>query len=465
MQTGPIQIQIEEKNSFPIGADLLLNRETIKDLGVSIGKNIVVSFGFRRAYARIGAHSASKSILLIHRSMTDRLLIPFNVTIQINYNPNKKELMLGPILGILISNNNLTLAEFNDTYGSFCMEAFEAAKQTNSLCYVTTLENMELKEGRTKGWILHNGKLVELSLPLPHVLYNRLSNRMKEKSGTDYELLQELKSTGVSIFNERFLDKWDVYQQLFQTSVHHYLPVTDKYKHPKALQEILKSFSVVYLKPTHGSEGKGIIRLHKTSIGYVLDQTTLNGFERSHYKKLSEMVKYLSSKLKKKSYLIQQGIPLVKWDGATVDFRVLLQKNRLGNWKIVSLISRLGNPQTFVSNLAQGGKLESAVKMIKQLKSSYSNIPSVNELKTAALEIATTLDTQLEGNYGEFGIDLGVDIGGRIWLIEVNSKPSKKNDAVTENVKGPRPSVLHLYEYVSYLSGFNASTLQPKNRR
>lgn len=475
MQVGPIHIQIEDRSSFPTGAHLLLNWETIKALGLSIGKKIAVSFGNRRASVKIGTHAAAKTILLIRRSLADRLLIPFNFTIRVMYNRDNTELRLGPLLGILFSKEKFALADDGDSYTLFCKEAFEAAHLTGSFCYVTTLDKIRLDGREASGWILKNGEWKEYKLPLPNVFYNRLSNRLQEKSGEDYEMLQKIKDHGVGIFNERFLDKWDVYQQLSLTPAQQYLPMTKKYNTPRLLQSMLRTYPVLYLKPIHGSEGRGIIRLLRNTQGYIMDQTTLSSYDRQHFKKLSKMVKYLSPKLRKKTYLIQQGIDFIEWNGATIDFRALLQKNRFGNWKIISLIARMGNPRTFVSNLAQGGKLESAAKLLKQMKAQFSNLPNAKEMKTAAVEIANFLDAGLDGNYGELGIDLGVDTTGRIWLIEVNSKPSKKNDAISENVKRPRPSVLHLYEYVSYLSGFDkskstASThkslrLRPKNRR
>ncbi len=475
MQAGPIHIQIEENNSFPTGADILLNWETVKALGLSIGRRIILSFGFRRASARIGTHTAAKSILLIRSSLADQLMLPFNFTIRVDYKPELKELRFGPLLGILVSKANFQSVDTDDPYALFCKEAFEAAQKTESFCYVTTLDKIKLDEKEALGWILQNGEWEEHKLPLPDVFYNRLGNRLQERSGDDHEMLLKIKEAGSTIFNERFLDKWDVYQQLALTPVHHYLPMTIKYNHPKLLLSMLKSYSVIYLKPIHGSEGRGIIRVQSSPLGYIIDQTTLSSYERNHFKKLNEMMKYLSPKLRKKTYLIQQGIPLIDSNGAKVDFRVLLQKNRFGNWKIVSIIARLGNPRTFVSNLAQGGKLESAASLLKQLQSHYRNLPSVKELKSSALEIANFLDTGLDGNFGEFGIDLGIDTAGRIWLIEVNSKPSKRNDAISDQVKRPRPSVLHLYEYVSYLAGFDKNNptlnkskfikIRPKNRR
>lgn len=478
MQAEPIFIQIEERQHFPTGADILLNWELIKELGLTIGRKLYFSFGLRRASARIGTHGAAKTIIIIHRSLAERLLIPYNINLHARYISHKNELQIGPLLGVLISKKTFTLDELLENYGAFCHEIFEAAAINNTFCYVTNLDQLSVDDGKAFGWLLHNGDWQQQYLPLPNVFYNRLGNRKQEVQGQDYLTLQKLKEAGVSIFNEQFLDKWDVYQQLYLSAVHRYLPETIKYTNIASLRQMMNAHPVIFVKPVHGSEGRGIIRIKREHSKYVFEQITINGHEQQVFNSLKELLKSTSTKLRKKSYLIQQGIDFVQWNGSPLDFRALLQKNYLGSWKITSLLARQGNPQTFVSNLAQGGKLEKAANVLKQLQAQHQSIPNVKAMKEAALEIASTLDAQLEGNYGELGIDLGVDRYGRIWLIEVNSKPSKRDDARHESVKGPRPSVLNLFEYVSYLSGYlradaaastttstNKATLKRKNRR
>ncbi|MNI54828.1 Endospore coat-associated protein YheD [compost metagenome] len=76
-----------------------------------------------------------------------------------------------------------------------------------------------------------------------------------------------------------------------------------------------------------------------------------------------------------------------------------------------------------------------------------------SRLKTAALDIAQGIDKQLPSHFGELGIDLAVDTNGRIWLLEVNSKPSKNDNTPIGGGK-IRPSVKQVIDYARYLSGF-----------
>lgn len=83
--------------------------------------------------------------------------------------------------------------------------------------------------------------------------------------------------------------------------------------------------------------------------------------------------------------------------------------------------------------------------------------PTEAVLKHVALQVARMLENGLEGHYAEFGIDLGVDTNGHIWLLEVNSKPSKSTTASKispASPNRPRPSVIRMLDYAAYLSGY-----------
>ncbi|WP_420908718.1 YheC/YheD family protein [Brevibacillus humidisoli] len=115
-----------------------------------------------------------------------------------------------------------------------------------------------------------------------------------------------------------------------------------------------------------------------------------------------------------------------------------------------------------MSNVSRGGSMMSAVRALHMCGPwKEAARPSAAMLKQAALRLARSLEKALPGHYAEFGIDLGVDTRGRIWLLEVNSKPSKAENTlqtpegtVDPPQRRPRPSVRKLMEYTAYVSGF-----------
>jgi predicted ATP-grasp superfamily ATP-dependent carboligase len=67
--------------------------------------------------------------------------------------------------------------------------------------------------------------------------------------------------------------------------------------------------------------------------------------------------------------------------------------------------------------------------------------------------VATTLEKKQAGTYGELGLDIGMDIYGNPWLIEVNSKPRKTTET-DFSMKIVRNSFKRPLQYSSYLAGF-----------
>lgn len=71
------------------------------------------------------------------------------------------------------------------------------------------------------------------------------------------------------------------------------------------------------------------------------------------------------------------------------------------------------------------------------------------QFKEISLKTADALSSQITGDLGELGIDMGIDVHGGLWIIEVNSKPSKNLDSATNKI---RPSTKALLEYCLSLS-------------
>jgi carbamoylphosphate synthase large subunit len=66
-----------------------------------------------------------------------------------------------------------------------------------------------------------------------------------------------------------------------------------------------------------------------------------------------------------------------------------------------------------------------------------------------ALETAAIIGHHSEGVTGELGIDIGVDDNSRLWIIEVNSKPSKSFE---DGLKKIRPSAKAIIQFCTMLA-------------
>lgn len=77
------------------------------------------------------------------------------------------------------------------------------------------------------------------------------------------------------------------------------------------------------------------------------------------------------------------------------------------------------------SNLHGGGRGKEAQSVLKPFFGSKKSKRIIRECLTLSHLIANT--TELDcGRMMKLGIDFGIDVHGRIWLIEVNSRPGRR---------------------------------------
>jgi hypothetical protein len=121
-------------------------------------------------------------------------------------------------------------------------------------------------------------------------------------------------------------------------------------------------------------------------------------------------------------YIAQHGIDLAKAPGGEVfEVRVICQKGGAGTWLRTGMVCRL--------NPAAGRFIvpreELHVRTGELLGQVFPG--RVAEIKEEVREIARRVPLAIEdasGRGGEMSVDLGIDAGGKPWLIEVNSKPA-----------------------------------------
>ncbi|WP_036724954.1 YheC/YheD family protein, partial [Paenibacillus forsythiae] len=115
--------------------------------------------------------------------------------------------------------------------------------------------------------------------------------------------------------------------------------------------------------------------------------------------------------------------------GQPFDVRVLMQKDGNGRWTLGGMAVRLGPRGSLTSNLHGGGTaVHPASFLRKQYGGAAANI--LAELALASAFLPPLLEAGF-GRLGELGLDFGIDPGGRIWLLEANSKPGRSAFALT----------------------------------
>ncbi|MBW4084174.1 YheC/YheD family protein [Paenibacillus sp. S150] len=434
---------------------VMLGDKFMKRLKIPVHGTVQLTFGSYRQEITVIPAPKSDS-LRISEGLARRLGLRQRLALNVSYSPGSRTLRLGPLIGVLVSRDHPDHPDrLFGPITMFCRELTNACHAQGAYVYFFTPEALESPGSSIQGWVYDEGWR-KLSLPIADVINNRLTTRKVENKPSVQHFLADVKSRyGTHFFNEKFLDKTEVFEALaHDATLQRYLPESHALNGFAVLKRMCATYNSVFLKPVRGSLGKGILRISKEEGGgYRLLSTTPLGTRKQSYPSLAKLFQSVAPKMKTTRYQIQQGLPLMELGRRPVDFRALVQKNGTGKWCVTSIVARTAGSNHFVSNLARGGTLSTVREAIAK-----SSLPSgVKEssqvqLPRAALAIARGVETYIPAHFGELGIDLALDQSGRIWLLEVNSKPSK-NDNTPLNDQKIRPSVKQMILYCRYLAG------------
>ncbi|MEF2968846.1 YheC/YheD family protein [Paenibacillus sp. M1] len=455
MPSKKLKVQIMSPNLLE-NDDIVLGEQLIRQWKIPANYPLQLAFGSFRQTIRVVPLARFDGIRISQELAQKMGLLPRSI-LRLTFRPHSTTLQLGPLVGVLISRDIPSSPE--RPFGPitlFCRELVNACQHQGVYVYFFTPSHIGSNSSTLSAWVYGDG-WKQIQVPAADVFYNRLTSRKLENKPSVQHFLKEVKSRyGSHYFNEKFLDKTEVFDALGNdAAVAKYLPESHHFKSFLSLKTMCAKYPIVFLKPVRGSLGKGIIRISKMEGGnYQTLTAKVGGTQRQVYPSLAKLFSSLSGKMKTTRYQIQQGLTLIEINRRPVDFRALVQKNRTGKWNVTSIVARTAGSQHFVSNLARGGSLSTVKEAI-----SRSSLPAGVKakiplrLRKAALEIAEGVDGRIPAHFGELGIDLALDSSGRIWLLEVNSKPSK-NDNTPIGAGKIRPSVKQVVEYSRYLSGF-----------
>ncbi|MEF3306503.1 YheC/YheD family endospore coat-associated protein [Paenibacillus sp. GYB003] len=457
MTSTKMTIHVQGMGGLLQDQTVVLGERAVRLNKIPTGAAITLQFGTARHQVKVVSASHLDG-LRIGESLADKLGLHHGAVVGVRYKSSSRTLTIGPLIGVMMSRVYASSPERPfGTNTAFCKELVDTCRSLGAFVYFFTVDDIPSGHSTVKGWTLVGRYWHKTDFPVPDVVYNRLTTRKLENTPSVQHFMREARSRhGTTVFNEKYLDKTDVFEALKQdASLVKYLPESHLFKNYQMLKSMAARYPVVFLKPITGSLGKGIIRISRAGgQSYACQTTSLNGTVRQTFPSLEALFSSISGKLKQRKYQIQQGLHLIETGGRPVDFRALVQRGSGGVWGVTSIVARIAGSNHFVSNLARGGTLSRVKEALGKTNLSQQQQRSASaHLRKAALDIAKGIETQVKGHFGELGVDLAVDSNGKVWLLEVNSKPSK-NDGTPLAEGGTRPSVKQTVLYARYLAGF-----------
>ncbi|EYE89453.1 alpha-L-glutamate ligase [Fervidicella metallireducens AeB] len=293
--------------------------------------------------------------------------------------------------------------------------------------------------------------------PFPDVIYDRSLFSSREKEIGKISRQRFKNEYKIPFLNNRhYFPKWETHKVLLSCrETRKYLPDTALCTHPATLIKFLNKYGVVYIKDSGGSRGENIYKVYPREDGVLIVSYVKSG--KIYMNEMSPKdvyTKIINGSLYGKKVILQQGINLAHFQGKPLDVRILVQKDASGKWIISDKSIRIANsPHSPVTNISNGGEVKKFADVIPKLFP-ISNIKINEELDKMLLSICNCLEINY-GLLGELGIDVALDIHGRLYLLEVNGKPAKSCIRRSNNRQLIHEVYSNIIKYCKYLKENN----------
>ncbi|MDG5786386.1 YheC/YheD family protein [Evansella sp. AB-P1] len=392
------------------------------------------------------------STMKLQSTVFSKLAIPKQERIQCIYDSANMKFHLGPTVGVVLGDIRTDIEE---PFGIITPYIKEMAKQASKLFipfFVFSYKNVN--GSFVDGFVLRDNKWCEENFLLPQVIYNRIGRRDQEFSTRGQNFFNLLKEFHIPYFNDQFIHKWKTFTFFYNEPIlQPYIPETRHLRSKKDLLDMFERYTSIYLKPFWGKEGSGIILIEKQSENrYLITYPQDSDWETKISTSLNELLMLLKDRINRRLYLVQQKIYTKEIFDSAIDFRILCIKNHRGYWETCSSIARIGQKNKIVSNLSQGGTQKKSIDVLENLMSKNEALQMDRLLRELALQCANVIDQEASGIYGELGFDFMVDNRNRVWILEVNIKPSKSEFRQMEG-KTP-PSIIQILLFAASLTHF-----------
>lgn len=298
------------------------------------------------------------------------------------------------------------------------------------------------------------GKWHKVRRAIPPIIYDRCFYSGRSQFIRYSNAINRLRRIPSVRFLMRGLSgKWQVQQALaLHPTLRKHLPETSVLTDLDQVFEWLEYKTSCILKPNGGSHGKKIVRVRKMPDGRceVTGRDSANQPVHAVFDTRHHLRRWLREFIGTRKYLIQEYLSLHTADGRSFDVRSLVQKGGDGRWHITGMAARVGQPGSLTANIHGGG---TGAPLLPFLQEHYE-VMEVDDIMRRLQELSSLIPRHIERNIGqlvELGIDFGVDQSGRVWILEVNSKPGRSIFAQLQDVRRSRASVCNLLDYARYL--------------
>ncbi|RUT29678.1 YheC/YheD family protein [Paenibacillus zeisoli] len=358
-------------------------------------------------------------------------------------------------MGVMVSGNLNSFPPFGETV--FCRRLTLAGAKHNLKVYVFTAEAVPEDGTIFEGYQYSRGKWLSVTFPVPDIIYDRVNYHDPCQLQTIRQRLTRITEDGhhFQYLARGLSGKWNVYQSLRRAEIFRpYLPKTTKYKNSRQLARwLLHHDHEVFLKPHSGTHGKMTLHVRLADDDHhmmLIGRDNNNVLFHKHFHEWETGAAWIERFMGERAFIIQPYLQLTNANGRPFDVRVLMQKNESGRWGLTGMAVRLGEQDSVTSNLHGGGTAVEAGRFMNLEFGETAASLIFGTIRRLSAEIPEYLESCF-GRLAELGIDFGVDRKGRVWIIEVNSKPGRSAFFQIGDPRSARKSVENPVMYARYL--------------
>lgn len=386
------------------------------------------------------------------------------------------------VLGIMTTQFEGELPFLNrDFYRRLCIAGSRIGLQV----FVFTPQSVDWPGQSVQGFAYNSSerRWVRRHFKMPDVVYDRCFFTTRKQYAEYRETLHKLQEQHrpALFLGYGLRGKWEVQHMLKQDArLEPHLPRTEVMRSVRSVADWLRSCGEVLLKPQSGSQGRGVLLVQRTAqaapghgdvaaaagarAAHAAPERTVSAVpaftvrgrdarnrrvERS-FADAASLLRWLRRFTAQRSYLLQQYLQLQGPHGDAYDVRALVQKDGAGLWQVTGMAVRRGQEGSLTSNLHGGGTVEPAETFLAGLFGTAKARELVSELQQLSKLVPAILET-FHGRLAELGIDYGVDTDGRIWILEVNSKPGRSIFTYLNDDQARYNALVNPIRYARYL--------------
>lgn len=358
-------------------------------------------------------------------------------------------LSLGPVVGVLTLPNKNNSPYPSGKKAKVYKELINFGHKNGVFIYFFYPEGLEKGEKTIRGYSwTNNGSRIKGHYPIPDIVYNRILSRNSEGQKQISRMLKDIdKDDGIYLFNTRFLDKWEVHEALSKyQEASSILPDTKPFN-MENLKYFTTKYREVFLKPRKSSKGQGIVKIIIGSGEYYYATA---GSRVVHWNKCTNLPslyhKLLNFNARENNHLLQEGVNLAKYSGNIFDLRTQYQKDGQNKWVFTGTGVRAAGRGRFVTHIPNGGRALSYEHVMEKVFSSSIKPWLDSQLQNIGQMVPDILERELGLNLGILSLDIGIDTNGKMFILEVNSKPASFDEDEIRN-----RHLDHLVNYFIYL--------------